>query len=160
MHDTSTRSPTAQPVAGPASTTVPTASWPRILPGVTSGTSPLRMCRSVPQIVVASTRTIASRSSIGTGNGTSRHSACPGPSKTSPFIVIVKPPVVPSPLTVVTPVHCATPLPRQGRRPHGGQRRTRPGRANDRLASGGAAVERLLGEHRQPELWAVAVDLL
>ena len=29
--------------APPISTTVPTASWPRIVPGVTSGTSPLRM---------------------------------------------------------------------------------------------------------------------
>jgi len=36
---------------------VPTPSWPRIRPSVTAGTSPLRMCRSVPQIVVVSTRT-------------------------------------------------------------------------------------------------------
>ena len=32
-------------------------------PGSTSGTSPLRMCRSVPQMVTASTRTIASSGS-------------------------------------------------------------------------------------------------
>ena len=46
--------------AEPTSTTVPTPSCPRIRPSVTAGTSPLRMCRSVPQIVVVSIRTIAS----------------------------------------------------------------------------------------------------
>ena len=65
MHETSTRSPTAMVVtAAPISTTVPTASWPRIVPGFTSGTSPLRMCRSVPQIVDESIRTIASVGSM------------------------------------------------------------------------------------------------
>ena len=34
---------------------VPTPSWPRIRPLATAGTSPLRMCRSVPQMVVVST---------------------------------------------------------------------------------------------------------
>ena len=52
--------PRASSRASPISTTVPTASWPRIVPGCTSGTSPLRMCRSVPQIVDESIRTIAS----------------------------------------------------------------------------------------------------
>jgi hypothetical protein len=35
------------------------AFMPRILPSVTAGTSPLRMCRSVPQMVVVSTWTMA-----------------------------------------------------------------------------------------------------
>ena len=61
MHDTSTRSPTLTVLTpAPTASTVPTASWPRIRPSVTAGTSPLRMCRSVPQMVTASTRTIAS----------------------------------------------------------------------------------------------------
>ena len=61
MHETSTRSPGLTFFTpAPTATTVPTASWPRIRPSVTAGTSPLRMCRSVPQIVTASTRTIAS----------------------------------------------------------------------------------------------------
>src|SRR5438105_4528845 len=49
MQETSTRSPALTVVtAAPTSTTVPTASWPRIVPGLTSGTSPLRVIRSVP----------------------------------------------------------------------------------------------------------------
>src|SRR6185312_6199664 len=66
------------PVAGekrrtpsPASQTVPTASWPRIRPSCTVGTSPLRMCRSVPQMVVASTRTMTSPSSRISGSAAS-----------------------------------------------------------------------------------------
>jgi hypothetical protein len=52
-----TRSPGTSPLTpAPTSTTVPTASWPRIRPGCTAGTSPPRMCRSVPQMVSASTR--------------------------------------------------------------------------------------------------------
>ena len=61
MQDTSTRSPGRDPrTSSPISTISPTASWPSTVPGATSGTSPLRMCRSVPQIVTASTRTTAS----------------------------------------------------------------------------------------------------
>jgi hypothetical protein len=61
MHETSTRSPGSTVVtAAPTSTIVPTASWPRIVPGFTAGTSPLRICRSVPQMVEVSMRTIAS----------------------------------------------------------------------------------------------------
>ena len=52
MHETSTRSPGFTFLTpAPTDSTVPTASWPRIRPSVTAGTSPLRMCRSVPQIV-------------------------------------------------------------------------------------------------------------
>ena len=68
MHDTRTRSPTASVVtAEPISTIVPTASCPRIVPAFTSGTSPLRMWRSVPQIVEESMRTIASVGSCSVG---------------------------------------------------------------------------------------------
>ena len=45
----------------------------------TSGTSPARMCRSVPQMVVASTRMMASFSSMISGSGTSSHAIWPGP---------------------------------------------------------------------------------
>ena len=80
MHETRTRSPAASVVtAAPTSVTVPTASWPRIVPGFTSGTSPLRMCRSVPQIVDESIRTIASVGSMMTGSGTSSQLRWPGP---------------------------------------------------------------------------------
>jgi hypothetical protein len=65
--------------AGPVSRMVPTASWPRIRPGVTSGTSPLRMCRSVPQMVTVSMRTMASVSSISLGSATSSQRLSPGP---------------------------------------------------------------------------------
>src|SRR5215471_16603269 len=44
----------------PAAVTTPTPSWPRIRPGLQLGTSPLRICRSVPQIVVFEILTIAS----------------------------------------------------------------------------------------------------
>ncbi len=72
MHETITRSPTARVVtASPTSVMVPTASWPRIRPGATAGTSPLRMCRSVPQMVVVSTRTITSVGCWMVGSGTS-----------------------------------------------------------------------------------------
>ena len=53
---------------------------------MTAGTSPLRMCRSVPQIVVASTRTIASVSSTIVGFGTSSQALLPGPWYTSAFM--------------------------------------------------------------------------
>src|SRR3546814_5178848 len=65
MHDTMTRSPTLTlPTSEPTSVTTPTPSWPRMRPSVTAGTSPLRMCRSVPQIVVASILTMASAGSL------------------------------------------------------------------------------------------------
>ena len=87
MHETSTRSPTASVVtAEPSSVIVPTASWPRIVPGFTAGTSPLRMCRSVPQIVEESMRTITSVGSWMTGSGTVSHAFWPGPWYTSAFI--------------------------------------------------------------------------
>ena len=87
MQETSTRSPTASVVtAAPSSVIVPTASWPRIVPGFTAGTSPLRMCRSVPQIVEESMRTITSVGSWMTGSGTVSHAFCAGPWYTSAFI--------------------------------------------------------------------------
>ena len=80
MQETSTRSPSARVVtAAPVATTIPTASWPRIVLGVTSATSPLRMCRSVPQIVELLMRTIASVGFSIVGSGTSSHAFWPGP---------------------------------------------------------------------------------
>jgi hypothetical protein len=66
------------PRIAPTVSTVPTASWPRMRPSVTSGTSPLRMCRSYPQMVVASTFTMASVSSMMTGLGTCSQAFWPG----------------------------------------------------------------------------------
>ncbi len=87
MQEISTRSPgRTLRTSPPISTTVPTASWPRMRPGVTSGTSPLMMCRSVPQMVTASTRTTASAASLMPGSGTSCQEVCPGPWKTSAFM--------------------------------------------------------------------------
>ena len=84
---TSTRSPSLRPLtAAPVSTIVPTASWPRMRPSVTAGTSPLRMCRSVPQIVVVSTLTITSVGSWMPGSGTVSQAFSPGPPNTSAFI--------------------------------------------------------------------------
>ena len=76
---TSTRSPFFKDdTAAPVSTTVPTASCPRMRPSVTAGTSPLRMCRSVPQIVVVSTLTITSVGSWMPGSSTVSQDRCPG----------------------------------------------------------------------------------
>ena len=65
--------------ASPTAVTVPTASWPRIRPSVTAATSPCRMCRSVPQIVVVSTRTTTSVGSWIVASGTSSQALLPGP---------------------------------------------------------------------------------
>src|SRR6516164_3266932 len=87
MAGTSTRSPTLNPLtASPTSVTVPTASWPRMRPSVTAGTSPCRMCRSVPQIVVVSTLTTTSVGSEMAASGTSSHAFWPGPWYTRAFI--------------------------------------------------------------------------
>ncbi len=87
MQEMITRSPTASLLtAWPTSVIVPTPSCPRIRPSVTAGTSPLRMCRSVPQIVVVSTCTITSVGSMISGSGASSHAFSPGPWYTSAFI--------------------------------------------------------------------------
>src|SRR4029453_15747178 len=87
MQETSTRSPGSSVVtAAPVSTTVPTASWPSTVPGCTAGTSPLRMCRSVPQIVAESIRTIASVGWWIAGSGTSSQERLPGRGSTSAFM--------------------------------------------------------------------------
>src|SRR5580700_971971 len=87
MAGTSTRSPTPNPLtAEPTAVTVPTASWPRMRPSTTAGTSPLRMCRSVPQIVVVSIRTTMSVGSAGAGSATVSQDFWPGPWYTSAFM--------------------------------------------------------------------------
>lgn len=89
MHETRTRSPgRIVRTSLPTSTTSPTASCPSTVPGRTSGTSPLRMCRSVPQMVTASTRTIASVASWIPGSATSSHADFPEPWNTSAFMTI------------------------------------------------------------------------
>ena len=80
MHDTRTRSPTARScTAGPTSIDGADGLVAEDPARVTSGTSPLRMCRSVPQIVTASTRTIASRGVLIVGIGTSSQALLSGP---------------------------------------------------------------------------------
>ena len=80
MHEMITLSPTASWVTAlPTSVMVPTPSWPRMRPGVTAGTSPLRMCRSVPQIVVVSILTMTSVGFWICGSGTSVQDFSPGP---------------------------------------------------------------------------------
>src|SRR3954470_23619387 len=86
-HEMMTRSPTLTLVhSGPTSVTTPTPSCPRIRPGSTAGTSPLRMCRSVPQIVVVSALTITSVGSWMHGSPTLSQDRCPGPPNTSAFM--------------------------------------------------------------------------
>ena len=80
MQEMMTRSPTLRLVTeAPISVMVPTPSWPRMRPLATAGTSPLRMCRSVPQMVVVSTLTITSLGFWIVGSGTSVHDFSPGP---------------------------------------------------------------------------------
>ena len=72
MQEISTRSPGLKAVtAAPTFSTMPTPSWPRMRPGSQVGTSPLRMCRSVPQIVVLVILTIASVGAVTRGFGRS-----------------------------------------------------------------------------------------
>src|SRR5271163_4811254 len=83
-----TRSPGLNTVtAGPTLSTMPTPSWPRMRPGWHVGTSPLRMCRSVPQIVVFTILTIASVGAVISGFGRSSRAFLPGPRYTKAFIV-------------------------------------------------------------------------
>ena len=66
--------------AEPICSTMPTPSWPKIRPNSQVGTSPLRMCRSVPQIVVLVIFTIASVGAEIFGLGRSLSAFRPGPS--------------------------------------------------------------------------------
>ena len=80
MQEISTRSPGLKVVTpAPTASTTPTPSWPRIVPGLQVATSPLRMCRSVPQIVVLVIRTIASVGTWMAGLGRSSSFFWPGP---------------------------------------------------------------------------------
>src|SRR3546814_5757148 len=63
----------------------PTGSWPMVRPGAT-GYSPLRMCTSVPQIVVVVMRSRASLGPI-SGMGLSCSSMRPGSTNTAAFIM-------------------------------------------------------------------------
>ena len=63
----------------PTSSTTPTPSCPRIRPGSQLGTSPFRIWRSVPQIVVLEILTIASVGAPIAGFGRSSTAFFPGP---------------------------------------------------------------------------------
>ncbi len=80
MQEISTWSPGLKLVtAAPTDSITPTPSCPRMVPGLQVGTSPLRMCRSVPQIVVRVMRTIASPGMASAGLGRSSTFLRPGP---------------------------------------------------------------------------------
>jgi hypothetical protein len=80
MHETSTRSPGSKPrTAEPVCSITPMPSCPSVRPSQTLGTSPLRMCRSVPQIVAVVMRTMASVASSSSGRGLSSQERRPGP---------------------------------------------------------------------------------
>src|SRR5690606_11127297 len=80
MQETRTRSPgTRSSMSEPVSTTMPTASWPRTRPGSTSGTSPARMCRSVPQMAAVVTWMITSPQIGDPGIGHGRPGLFSGP---------------------------------------------------------------------------------
>src|SRR5512133_2458591 len=80
MQEMRTRSPFLNvDTAGPVSSTTPTPSCPRMRPSVTVATSPFRMWRSVPQIVVLVTFTMASVGSFIAGLGFSSQERLPGP---------------------------------------------------------------------------------
>ncbi len=80
MHEISTWSPGLKVVtAAPTASITPTPSWPRMVPGLQVATSPLRMCRSVPQIVVRVMRTMASPGDATTGLARSSTLLRPGP---------------------------------------------------------------------------------
>ncbi len=82
-----TRSPSRRfRTARPISSTMPTPSWPRIVPGFIPGTVPRTRWRSVPQIALAVRRTIASVRSLIRGSGTSSSRMSPMPWKTTAFI--------------------------------------------------------------------------
>ena len=72
----------------PTSSITPMPSCPRILPGIHVGTSPFRMCRSVPQIVVFTILTTASLCCSSFGLGRSSTAIDLGPWYTSAFIVL------------------------------------------------------------------------
>jgi hypothetical protein len=75
-----TASPTLNAVtAEPTASTMPTPSWPRMRPGWQVSTSPLRMCRSVPQIVVRVIFTMASVGAPSVGFGRSSSAFFCGP---------------------------------------------------------------------------------
>ncbi len=80
MHEMSTWSPGLKVLtAAPTESTMPTPSWPRMVPGLHVATSPLRMWRSVPQIVVRVMRTMASPGPASCGFGRSSTFLRPGP---------------------------------------------------------------------------------
>ncbi len=80
MQEISTLSPGLNVTTpGPTESITPTPSWPRMVPGLQVSTSPLRMCRSVPHIVVFVIRTTASVGLWTTGLARSSSFFWPGP---------------------------------------------------------------------------------
>ena len=75
---TLTRSPGRTDVtAAPTASTTPTISCPTVMPGTARGTEPCLMCRSLVQMELSVTRTMASRGSAITGAGLSSRAKWP-----------------------------------------------------------------------------------
>jgi len=80
MQEISTRSPGLKVLTpAPTASMTPTPSWPSTVPGTQVGTSPLRMCRSVPQMVVFVILTTASVGAWMVGLARSSSAFLPGP---------------------------------------------------------------------------------
>lgn len=77
-----TRSPTLRFLtSGPTYSTTPTPSWPRMVPSCIPARVPRTMCRSVPQIALEVSRTMASVGSLIFGSSTSSSLIIPDPVK-------------------------------------------------------------------------------
>jgi len=89
LGETTTRAPTSAPeAAAPASTTVPTISWPSTTPVVAGWPGGFStMCRSVPQTPQASTSTSTSLGEPRTGRARRWTSTLSGPANTTARIV-------------------------------------------------------------------------
>ena len=71
----------------PTSSITPTPSCPRIVPGTMPGIVPRTMCRSVPQMALAVSRTIASVGCSIFGSGTLSRRMSPTPWNTTAFML-------------------------------------------------------------------------
>src|SRR3954471_2476438 len=87
VEQTTTRSPGAKlRTWSPICSTMPTPSWPRMVPGSIPENDPRTKCRSVPQIADVVMRMTASVSASIVGSGTSSTRMSPRPWNTTAFM--------------------------------------------------------------------------
>src|SRR5690554_4574336 len=83
-----TRSPICRlRTSSPRASTMPTPSWPRMVPGCMPAMVPRTMCRSVPQMADAVMRTMASVGACRVDSGTSSRRMSPTSWKTTAFMI-------------------------------------------------------------------------